>query len=88
MSAELLPEKNEAAMAEREDATGRGDAADMYHAVVKESNENLKTEGADVDDMYRMGKQQQFKVRRRLCPCRREKLTEASLRSGFSVCPP
>jgi len=38
------------------------EVADMYHDVVKETIEDLQTRGADVGDMYRMGKEQQFKV--------------------------
>lgn len=39
------------------------DNEDMYHAVLKDTRENLDTEGKDVKDMYRMGKEQKFKVR-------------------------
>jgi hypothetical protein len=39
------------------------DHEDMYHAVLKDTRENLDTEGKDVKDMYRMGKEQKFKVR-------------------------
>jgi len=40
------------------------EATDMYHAVIKDTRQEFLTEGKDVDDMYRMGKEQQFKVGR------------------------
>lgn len=43
-----------------------GDMTDMYHAVLKDPRDDLKTEGNDVKDMYRLGKKQEFKVRPRL----------------------
>jgi hypothetical protein len=44
------------------DEVNERDVSDMYHEVVRDAKEDLMTAGNDVGDMYRMGKQQQFKV--------------------------
>lgn len=60
-----LPEKSDFVAATDNDIRSE-EMTDMYHAVIKDNREDLKTEGKDVGDMYRMGKKQQFKVCRLL----------------------
>lgn len=61
-----LPEKHDYVAASDQDIQSGEEMTDMYHAVIKETKEDFKTEGKDVGDMYRMGKEQQFKVRQLL----------------------
>lgn len=56
-----LPEKSDFIAGSEQDVGD--DMTDMYHAVLKDTREDLKTEGKDVGDMYRMGKEQKFRVR-------------------------
>ena len=61
-----VPEKRDYVAASDQDNQSGEDMTDMYHAVFRDAKEDFRTEGKDVDDMYRMGKEQQFKVRQ--CP--------------------
>ena len=56
-----LPEKSDYVASVENEMSG--EELDMYHAVIKDAKEDMQTKGNDVGDMYRMGKQQQFKVR-------------------------
>jgi hypothetical protein len=62
-----LPEKRDYVAGSDQDIQSGEEMTDMYHAVIKETKEDFKTEGKDVGDMFRMGKEQQFKVRQLRC---------------------
>ena len=56
-----VSEKGDFVVSEDQDVHS-DEATDMYHAVIMDTRQDFLTKGKDIGDMYRMGKEQQFKV--------------------------